>query len=93
MLAPAFATHKEEIPVLKTIASERQGMEELFEAINKHHETAVHAEHKAWLFAEKAWQLIQYRRMKDLDKEKLADQIRTEMAQGRFNLYSFTKKF
>ena len=34
MLAPAFSSHKNEIPILKTIASKKEGIQELLNAID-----------------------------------------------------------
>ncbi|WP_315818703.1 hypothetical protein [Paraflavitalea speifideaquila] len=34
MLAPAFNNHQREVPVFKTVASQKQGIAELYAAIN-----------------------------------------------------------
>jgi LAO/AO transport system kinase len=91
MLAPAF--HKQETPVavIKTSALQKQGIEELYEAIQlniKHH--TVNVKH-FWLLAEKAYYLIQRKRMSNVDKEVLKEKI--EAAGDDFNLYSFIKSY
>ena len=91
MLAPAF--HKQETPVavIKTSALQKQGIEELYEAIQlniKHH--TVNIKH-SWLLAEKAYYLIQQKRMSNVDKEVLKEKI--EAAGDDFNLYSFIKSY
>jgi len=91
MLAPAF--HKQETPVavIKTSALQKQGIEELYEAIQlniKHH--TVNIKH-FWLLAEKAYYLIQQKRMSNVDKEVLKEKI--EAAGDDFNLYSFIKSY
>jgi LAO/AO transport system kinase len=88
MLAPAFSTHYNEVPVIKTIATQKDGVKELLEIIL--HELQKHGSDKrSWLLAEKAFQLIQQRRMKDIDKETLKKEIESVSQKGNFNLYKF----
>ncbi len=93
MLAPAFATTQQEIPVIKTIATEKQGANELWMKIDellKHHYTN---ERRSWLLAEKAYYLIQQKRMKDVQKKELKLKIDTVLDKGEFNLYQFIKQY
>ena len=93
MLAPAFATTQQEIPVIKTIATKKQGAKELWLKIDellKHHYTN---ERRSWLLAEKAYYLIQQKRMKDVQKKELKLRIDAVLEKGAFNLYQFIKKF
>lgn len=92
MLAPAFSNHKEEIPVIKTTGSQKQGLSELYEAIKNHLATHHVNERKYWLLAEKAWKLIEARRMKDISKLQLADEIK-KMDNEKFNLYRFAQQY
>jgi LAO/AO transport system kinase len=91
MMAPAFTSHYEEVKVLKTVAAQRQGIDELWHEIKhylkKHHSSAK----RYWLLAEKAYYLIQQHRMKDIDKALLKQNI--EAAGKNFNLYRFIKKY
>jgi LAO/AO transport system kinase len=90
MLAPAFHKTTHEIPVLKTIASQKQGIDELVNSIEYHLEHHLLNERKNWLLAEKIFFLIQQRRMKNISKEK----IREEISQTEdFNLYRFLEKY
>jgi len=91
MLAPAFSNHQEEVPVVKTIASQKEGMEELYKIIQEKLSKEQINNKRFWLLAEKAYQLIQRKKMIGIDKA----QIKTEMeAQGTgFNLYSFIKRY
>jgi LAO/AO transport system kinase len=93
MLAPAFATHKSEIPIIKTTAHEQKGLEELYQAIKKHGEQNSFNEKKAWLLTEKSFFLIQKERMKSIDKAKLKEMIQDKMDQPHFNLYQFVQDF
>lgn len=93
MLAPAFHSHYNEIPVIKTIASQNTGIDELLKEIEhliKHHHSK---EKKYWLLVERAYQLIQKKRMNDISKEMLKEKI-TELAKNnKFQLYSFIKNY
>lgn len=82
--------HHQPIPVLKTIASQSQGVRELIEQIKG--VSAKNNLRKSYLLAEKAWRLIQNFRMKDLNKEKLQQEI-AEALKKDFNLYQFVEKF
>jgi len=97
MLAPAF--HKKEIPVqvIKTIALKKTGIAEMLAAIQQCllHTTgpgqqAQRNERHWWLLAEKAYYLLQKKRMKDIDKAMLKKNIET--AGNNFNLYRFIQK-
>jgi len=93
MLAPAFRTHYNEIPVIKTIASQKEGVAELYTALShqllKHHAS----DKKYWLLAEKAWLLIVKKRMKDVDKQNLREVIEKESKKHGFNLYQFIQNY
>ena len=89
MLAPAFKNKNHEIPIIQTIADQNKGLEELKEAIikNKSH----NKEKKEWLLVEKIYQLIQKKRMKDIDKSNLYLEIKQQIKD--FNLYQFIEKY
>ena len=89
MLAPAFRSHYEEVPILKTVASRNEGVSELADTVRhllKHHHSK---EKKHWLLAEKAWQLIQKKRMSEISKNDLRLEIEKEAVNGSFNLYKY----
>jgi LAO/AO transport system kinase len=87
---PASEWH---IPVIATVATDRKGIEELVTAIEAHNNSHYYNIRKPWLLAEKAWQLIQAERMKDIKRQDLAANIETLMAEGNFNLYAFVDQF
>ncbi|MFT3845875.1 MAG: methylmalonyl Co-A mutase-associated GTPase MeaB [Lacibacter sp.] len=93
MLAPAYATTHREIPVVKTIATQKQGTKDLWLAIDdlihQHHTN----ERKSWLLAERGYFLIQQQRMKDIQKKELKKLIEQKISEGNFNLYRFVKQF
>ena len=93
MLAPAFSSKQEEIPVIKTAATKNEGIAALYEAI-KHHISLQHSlQNKVRLYAEKAYLLITKIRMKDIDINELQNDIAVSMQEDKFNLYSYLKKF
>jgi LAO/AO transport system kinase len=93
MLAPAFANHQQEIPVVKTIATEQNGAGELLQNIQTLLQQQHTNERRSWLLAEKAYYLVQQKRMKDVQKKEMKLNIEEEMKKGDFNLYRFIKKF
>jgi LAO/AO transport system kinase len=93
MLAPSFSTHKTEVPILKTIATQKQGIGVLMETIEKHQATLQQNDKRNWLFAERAWQIIQQHRMKNISKNQLATEIGLAADTSSFNLYGFVKKY
>lgn len=91
ILAHEKAHGREEIPVLKTIATTGTGIHELAVAIEdclRRHD--IIPEKQLLLLTEKCWQLIQTWRMRDLDQRSLRDKIAQAMSSGHFNLYAFT---
>jgi len=93
MLAPAFRTHYEEVPVIKTIASQKKGVAELYQTILHQLQKKQHSDKKSWLITEKAWQLIINKRMKDINRELLKKEIEEELKHKTFNLYKFIQRY
>ena len=91
MLAPAFHNHTIPVPVIKTIASQKQGVAELLETITDAFAQVKDNEKKSWLLAEKAFYLIQQKKMSAIDKNMLKQKI--EAAGKDFNLYAFIKNY
>ncbi|NOT52507.1 MAG: methylmalonyl Co-A mutase-associated GTPase MeaB [Chitinophagaceae bacterium] len=89
MLAPAFSNHYNEVPVLKTTASQKEGTNELLDVVLHQLQKAHHTDKKFWLLAERAYYLIEQKRMKGVDKTILKKEIETAWTKGNFNLYKF----
>lgn len=89
MMAPAFRSHYHEVPVIKTTASQKDGVKELLDIILHQLQKAHLTDKKFWLLAEKAFYLIQQKRMKDVDKVVLKKEIEASYPRGNFNLYRF----
>jgi len=97
MLAPAFSNHTTPVPVIKTTASQKKGIEELLAVVTNNYQPSHGAlratinPKRHWLLAEKAFRLIEQKRMKNVSKEELKNKIAAEG--NNFNLYQFIKKY
>ncbi|MBK7763005.1 MAG: methylmalonyl Co-A mutase-associated GTPase MeaB [Bacteroidetes bacterium] len=81
-----------EIPVVKCIASSNEGVHELMKKINLHQQYIhTHQDKQFLLLAEKAYQLIQQKRMKDIDKKVLLSELKNKSQNENFNLFEWVK--
>jgi len=80
-----------ETPVIKAVATTDEGTPELMQAINSLHKGKVNSK-RSYLLAEKAYRLIQHKRMKNINKGELQKQIEEASSKPGFNLYAFVKK-
>lgn len=93
MLAPAFRSHYNEVQVIKTVATQNIGIDDLYIQIQhllKHYHSK---EKKYWLLAERAFQLIQKKKMTGISKEELKEKITELSNNNSFQLYSFIKNY
>lgn len=92
MLGPGNNKSSGRIPILKTIASEKKGISELYkkiidgDAINQ-------SEQKIDLIAEKAWTLLQGKAMKEYDKDEMKKELLNALKEQGFSIYVFAKKY
>lgn len=95
MMAPDLLHRLQEVAVIKTIATQKKGIDELLEKINMHQATVQPWQKRSWLLAEKAYFLIRNKRMKHVDKKVLQDEILHEVNENKhaFNLYRFILKY
>ena len=91
MMAPALNNTSVTVPVIKTIASQKKGVDELLEAVINAWELKMISGKKSWLLAEKAYYLIQQKKMYPLTKSGLKQSIESEG--NDFNLYRFIKNY
>ncbi len=89
MLAPSFSKNYNEVPVIKTVASQKEGISELSAIILDLLQKAQLNDKTFWLLAEKAYYLIEQKRMKDVSKAELKKEIEVCFKKGSFNLYKF----
>jgi LAO/AO transport system kinase len=88
-LLPSLQHKKENITVVKTIATQNEGIEELKTAILRKFDEVTGYDNTDRL-AEKAYSLISKKRMKDIDMKTLQEKIK---ADKEFNLYRFIKTY
>jgi LAO/AO transport system kinase len=79
------------IPILKTVADKNMGVDELCKWAIK--PQVFDDSRKAFLFAEKAWKLIQYQKMQHIDKKRLREKVQAALKQDDFNIYRFADEF
>ena len=91
MLAPAFHDHTIPVPVIRTVATQKKGIDELSVAITRCLEHKSRNENRSSLLAEKAYYLIRQKKMNTFTKLELKKQI--EAAGEGFNLYRFIKNY
>ena len=86
MLSTPASQKQEAIDILKTVAIEKKGIAELFASIQKKIHQVNVSDRKYFLLAEKAYYLIQKKRMKDVSRQQLFSELKQNKAA---NLYEF----
>ena len=84
------------VPVIKTVASQKKGIDELLNAVNEkiaalNNQRLTTNEKRYWLLAEKAFHLIQQKKMAAVNKAELKNKIKA--AGDTFNLYQFIQNY
>ncbi len=92
MLAPTFHLHHDPVPIVKTVASENRGIDELLEKIKEIVFKNLQNDRRFWLLTERAYKLIEQKRMKNVDKVALRREIESSIGNGTFNLYKFVAR-
>jgi LAO/AO transport system kinase len=78
-------------PVISTVATSNQGIDELSKAIDLHHERSMDPFKKASLLADKALLLIQQHYVKHLKRRDMEKEIAAILQNGGFNLYEYVR--
>jgi LAO/AO transport system kinase len=91
MLAPVHHSRNQEVPIIKTIASQKTGVDTLCDFFQQQASNLQLNNRRAYLLTEKAFHLIQQKRMRSIDKKQLKLQIESEGS--NFNLYQFIQNF
>jgi len=89
LLMDRFKTKSWQAPIVRTEALNNQGTSELIQAIEAHSESNKDLSKKATLLAEKAFKLIQKKRMKDFSKAELVEEIHSGLKTADFNIYTY----
>ena len=92
MLGPVFNKTSKRIPIVKTVASTKEGIPELYNKI-KEWQFDGNSQQKINLATEKIWSIIQNQKMKEIDREDLQIELLKAIKEPDFNLYSFAKKY
>lgn len=92
MMAPAFKTDKK-IEVIKTVASQKEGITELANAIEAHQQHIAVNNRKIWLLTERVYQLIARNRMKPYDKKAIYQALQAKASKEQFNLFTFVNEY
>ncbi|MEO6979562.1 MAG: methylmalonyl Co-A mutase-associated GTPase MeaB [Mucilaginibacter sp.] len=79
------------LPVFKTVASKNIGIDEVINFI--HSNAGKKNSRKDLLLAEKAYRILQQKRMAGIDKKKLQHDIAKALEGSNFNLYSFLERY
>lgn len=91
MMSPGISGERKKIPVLKTSALQKDGIAELYDAIQQSlQQNSGNEERKKWLLMEKAYKLIQYYLSQKVSKGKLQEQITQQQPS---NIYAFVQAF
>jgi len=79
------------VPVFETVADKQNGVHEILEWLESR--AYQKNEKKAFLYAEKAYKLIQNRRMQNVSKTELQQRIEKSCREDNFNLYQFIEQY
>jgi len=93
MMAPSFSNTAYQIPIIKTIAAQKTGIDELAAAIATHQQQLRDPTRKNWLLTQKALRLIQQKRMQDVDATKLLAAISAQSQDPQFNIFEFVQAY
>ena len=91
-LQSLVAHQQKKISIIKTIATEKEGIGILFSEIQKKEQDTTNKEKKMSLLADRAYQLIQRNKMKGISREKLEEAIQQQFS-SHFNIYRFAAQF
>ena len=80
------------IPILKTVADKNEGIAQLCDWISEPIDFCQN-DRREYLYAEKAWRIIQHNKMKWVDKTKLREKIREALLKNDFNIYRFADEW
>jgi LAO/AO transport system kinase len=80
----------EPIPVMKTVANQGVGLQEVINWING---DFLINNRSSFLYAEKAFKLIQNYRVRDISKDTLLDKVKAACVEPEFNIYKFVDSY
>lgn len=86
-----MATGNRTTPVVKTVASDKWGIDELVREIYNHQVQHSIPPKRSWLLTERVFHILQQQKMRAYDKDVIRAEIEGELQKGRFNLFRFVK--
>jgi LAO/AO transport system kinase len=92
MLAPVYRHSQKEIPVLKTIASQKEGINELYKIISSW-QFDIESVKKIELLADRALLIIQGKKMKEINRDELKKELSVASVKSGFKIYNFAEKY
>ncbi len=82
------------IPVLKTVATRQDGIEELIKALQNHnHLNSTNKERKFIFAKQKIWHLLTQQKMSTINQNKIWQQLKQQYDEPNFNVYNFLKEW
>ena len=81
------------VPIIATIATAGQGIDELFEKVLLHLKSERFNEKKSYLLTEKIYQLLRNYRMQGIKREDIKKSLEKARLEHSFNLYRFVEQF
>jgi LAO/AO transport system kinase len=85
--------HATDTSVVQTIASQKEGMDELVKAIQDHQTKVSHQSSKQRLMLSKTMQLIVAKKMQQLDYADIEAALAKAMQVSSFNIFEFAKQY
>jgi LAO/AO transport system kinase len=93
MLVASKANESWTIPVLKTTATADEGIQPLLDQIRNHHQLGLENERKSILLTEKIWRIIQKRKMRNVNREQILQEVKASLKEGSVNIYGIASRF
>ena len=81
-----------EVPIVATVATQKQGIEAMMQAIETHTAITLKPEYNVVMLANKAYSLLQEKCMKEISRKKLKEQLIAEVSNEGFNLYAWISR-
>jgi LAO/AO transport system kinase len=82
-----------QIPVIKSIATNDEGVSDILSGVEKHLLSDSSKDKKKILLAEKAYRLIQQHRMSNVNRNALLQEISLHLTNKNFNIYQFVQRY
>ena len=92
MLGPVYKKHEEMLPVFRTVASERQGTQRLYEYLKQMSVKELTDDRKE-LLAQKAFTVLQEILMEQVDEQKFRSDFFHALKVGQYNIFRFAREY